>query len=157
MTRRAGWWIEKQTFAALRSASTSLEPCTCLLSQLSIPPREARAPDERNGRREPPSEAGFGGPAPARTSKERGAFGRDRRRRSSPAGSWLNIVETLFSKMARTMLRGTRVASKQELIARIHIYYDEINADPVIFRWTYKMDETIVVYLSTEHSSSRHF
>ena len=29
-------------------------------------------------------------------------------------GSWLNIVETLFSKMARTMLRGIRVATKQE-------------------------------------------
>lgn len=59
-------------------------------------------------------------------------------------GSWLNIVETLFSKMARTMLRGIRVASKQELIARIHLYFDEINADPVIFRWTYKMDETTI-------------
>jgi transposase len=59
-------------------------------------------------------------------------------------GSWLNIVETMFSKMARTMLRGIRVASKQELIARIHLYYDEINADPVIFRWTYKMDETSI-------------
>lgn len=59
-------------------------------------------------------------------------------------GSWLNIVETMFSKMARTMLRGIRVASKQELIARIHLYYDEINADPVIFRWKYKMDEIII-------------
>lgn len=59
-------------------------------------------------------------------------------------GSWLNIVETMFSKMARTMLRGIRVASKLELIARIHLYYDEINADPVIFRWTYKMDETSI-------------
>ncbi len=59
-------------------------------------------------------------------------------------GSWLNIVETMFSKMARTMLRGIRVASKRELIARIHLYYDEINADPVIFRWTYKMDEIAV-------------
>ena len=59
-------------------------------------------------------------------------------------GSWLNIVETMFSKMARTMLRGIRVASKQELIARIHLYYDEINADPIIFRWRYKMDETTV-------------
>ena len=47
----------------------------------------------------------------------------------------------MFSKMTRTMLRGIRVASKLELIARIHLYYDEINADPVIFRWTYKMDE----------------
>ena len=56
-------------------------------------------------------------------------------------GSWLNIVETMFSKMARSMLRGIRVASKQELIDRIHLYFDQINADPVIFRWTYKMDE----------------
>ena len=59
-------------------------------------------------------------------------------------GSWLNIVETLFSKMARSMLRGIRVASKQELIDRIHLYFEEINAGPVIFRWKYKMeDETI--------------
>lgn len=56
-------------------------------------------------------------------------------------GSWLNIVETMFSKMARSMLRGIRVASKQELIERIHLYFAEINADPVIFRWKYKMDE----------------
>jgi transposase len=56
-------------------------------------------------------------------------------------GSWLNIVETMFSKMARSMLRGIRVASKQELIDRIHLYFEQINADPVIFRWRYKMDE----------------
>jgi transposase len=56
-------------------------------------------------------------------------------------GSWLNIVETMFSKMARSMLRGIRVASKQELIDRIHLYFEQINADPVIFRWKYKMDE----------------
>src|SRR6476646_5562182 len=57
-------------------------------------------------------------------------------------GSWLNIVETLFSKMARSMLRGIRVASKQELIDRIHLYFDQLNEDPLIFRWKYKMDET---------------
>jgi transposase len=45
-------------------------------------------------------------------------------------GSWLNIVETMFSKMARTMLRGIRVASKQELIDRIHLYFQHINATP---------------------------
>jgi len=60
-------------------------------------------------------------------------------------GSWLNIVETMFSKMARSMLRGIRVASKQELIDRIHLYFEQINADPVIFRWKYKMDETNIV------------
>jgi transposase len=59
-------------------------------------------------------------------------------------GSWLNIVETMFSKMARSMLRGIRVASKQELIDRIHLYFQMINADPVIFRWKYKMDETLI-------------
>jgi transposase len=56
-------------------------------------------------------------------------------------GSWLNIVETMFSKMARSMLRGIRVASKQELVDRIHLYFNQINADPIVFRWKYKMDE----------------
>jgi hypothetical protein len=35
--------------------------------------------------------------------------------------------------------------SKQELIDRIHQYFEETNAAPVVFRWKYKMDETIVV------------
>ena len=56
-------------------------------------------------------------------------------------GSWLNLIETLFSKMARSMLRGIRVATKQELIERIHQYFEEVNRDPVVFRWKYKMDE----------------
>jgi transposase len=59
-------------------------------------------------------------------------------------GSWLNIVETMFSKMARSMLRGIRVASKQELIDRIHLYFDEMNADPVIYRWGFKIDDIAV-------------
>ena len=42
------------------------------------------------------------------------------------------------------MLRGIRVASKQELIDRIHQYFAEVNADPVIFRWKYKMDEVSI-------------
>lgn len=59
-------------------------------------------------------------------------------------GSWLNLVENLFSKMTRSMLRAIRVASKQELIDRIHRYFDEVNADPVVFRWKYKMDEIVI-------------
>ncbi len=60
-------------------------------------------------------------------------------------GSWLNLIENQFSKMTRTMLRGIRVASKQELIDRIHQYFEEINADPVIYRWKYKMDDVFIV------------
>ena len=60
-------------------------------------------------------------------------------------GSWLNLVETFFSKMTRSMLRGIRVANKQELIDRIHQFFEELNADPVVFRWRYKMDEVFIV------------
>ena len=60
-------------------------------------------------------------------------------------GSWLNLIENMFSKMTRTMLREIRVARKQELIERIHQYFAEVNAMPVVFRWKYKMDEVFVV------------
>jgi len=50
-------------------------------------------------------------------------------------GSWLNIVETLFGKMARTFLRHIRVKSWEELRDRILRGIKEINADPVIHRW----------------------
>jgi transposase len=59
-------------------------------------------------------------------------------------GSWLNLVENMFGKMARTMLRGMRVTSKEELIDRIHQYFEEVNAMPVVFRWKHKMDETAI-------------
>lgn len=55
--------------------------------------------------------------------------------------SWLNIIESLFSKMTRSMLRGIRVSGKNELIEHISQYLDEINEMPVIFKWKYKMDE----------------
>lgn len=56
-------------------------------------------------------------------------------------GSWLNLIETFFSKMTRSMLRGIRVASKEELRKRIETYLDEVNASPVVFRWKYGLDE----------------
>ena len=40
-------------------------------------------------------------------------------------GSWLNLVEGFFSKLARSVLRHIRVASKQELKDRIMIAMDE--------------------------------
>lgn len=55
-------------------------------------------------------------------------------------GSWLNIIESFFSKMTKQMLRHIRVKSKDELKERIYKYFDEVNQDPVIPRWHYKMD-----------------
>lgn len=50
-------------------------------------------------------------------------------------GSWLNLVETLFGKMARTFLKHIRVNSKEELKERILLGIKEINASPVVHRW----------------------
>jgi transposase len=50
-------------------------------------------------------------------------------------GSWLNLVETLFGKMAHTFLRQIRVRSKAELKERILLGIAEINAAPVVHRW----------------------
>jgi len=55
-------------------------------------------------------------------------------------GSWLNVIETFFSKMSRSFLRGIRVASKAELKERIELYLKEINANPILFRWKYGME-----------------
>ena len=50
-------------------------------------------------------------------------------------GSWLNLIETLFSKMARTFLKHIRVESKEELKERILKGIEEFNAEPVVHRW----------------------
>ena len=50
-------------------------------------------------------------------------------------GSWLNLIETAFSKMARTFLRHIRVSSKDELKERILKGISEINSAPVVYRW----------------------
>ena len=55
--------------------------------------------------------------------------------------SWLNIIESFFSKMVRSLLRGIRVESMKELRERISQYIDQINEKPVIFTWKYKMEE----------------
>jgi transposase len=59
-------------------------------------------------------------------------------------GSWLNIIESFFSKFTRVFLRNIRVSSKEELKHRILKYIDEVNSDPVVIRWKYKMDEIIL-------------
>jgi transposase len=50
-------------------------------------------------------------------------------------GSWLNLIETFFSKISRTFLRHIRVESKEELKQRILKGIDEINTEPVVHMW----------------------
>ena len=74
-------------------------------------------------------------------------------------GSWLNMVESFFSKMTRQMLRSIRVKSKEELTNRIYRYFVEINEEPIVFHWKYNLDdidvseEIIVDTLSVKKSS----
>ena len=56
-------------------------------------------------------------------------------------GSWLNLVEGFFSKLTRQFLKGIRVKTKEELVERIYKYFDEVNADPVVYHWKYKLEE----------------
>lgn len=56
-------------------------------------------------------------------------------------GSWLNMVEGFFSKMTKQMLRGIRVKSKAELTDRIYRYFKEVNEEPVVYHWKYKLDD----------------
>ena len=57
-------------------------------------------------------------------------------------GSWLNLVEGFFSKLARSVLRHIRVASKGELKDRIMAAMDHFNRDPVVHTWSYKLDQS---------------
>ena len=50
-------------------------------------------------------------------------------------GSWLNLIEAAFSRMAHTFLRHIRVGSLDELRSRILQGIDEMNAQPVRFQW----------------------
>ena len=56
-------------------------------------------------------------------------------------GSWLNLVEGFFSKLARSTLRHIRVNSVAELKDRMVAAIEHINRDPVVHTWTYKMRE----------------
>ena len=59
-------------------------------------------------------------------------------------GSWLNLIESFFSKITRSFLRHIRVDSREELVERIYQGIDEINNASVVFRWQYKMDEIAI-------------
>ena len=44
-------------------------------------------------------------------------------------------------KSATAIADEVRVKSKEELVQRIYLYFDEINAEPVVFHWTWHLDD----------------
>ena len=56
-------------------------------------------------------------------------------------GSWLNLIEGFFSKLARSILRHIRVRSKHELKERLMAFIADINREPVVHTWRYKIDD----------------
>jgi transposase len=56
-------------------------------------------------------------------------------------GSWLNLIEGFFSKFARSVLRHIRVASRHELKQRIMDGIKDVNRQPVVHTWSYKLAE----------------
>ena len=56
-------------------------------------------------------------------------------------GSRPDLVEGLFSRTARQMLRGLRVSSKDEPEERILRYFREADAEPVVCRWKWNLSD----------------
>ena len=54
-------------------------------------------------------------------------------------GSWLNLIEGFFSKLARSVLRQIRVVSNQELRERLMAFIDDVNRDPIPHTWSDKI------------------
>jgi transposase len=59
-------------------------------------------------------------------------------------GSWLNLVESFFAKLAKTLFREIRGASKAELRERIERHLQELNQEPVVMKWTYGLESLSV-------------
>src|SRR5262245_27229248 len=55
--------------------------------------------------------------------------------------SWLNLIEGFFSKLARSVLRYIRVCSKHELKERRMAFIADVNTEPIVHTWRYKIDD----------------
>jgi transposase/DNA-binding MarR family transcriptional regulator len=59
-------------------------------------------------------------------------------------GSWLNLAENLFAKLAHTVLREIRVTGKDELKERLLQMLALLNSDPVPPKWQWGLDDLAV-------------
>lgn len=57
----------------------------------------------------------------------------------------VRLIESFFGKMSKTLLRGIRVASAEELKTRIELHLKEVNETLVVFRLKYKLETLSVV------------
>jgi hypothetical protein len=55
-------------------------------------------------------------------------------------GSWLDLIKGFLSRMALSVLRHIRVASKDEPKDRVLAHLDDLNHSHGIQTWTYKID-----------------
>lgn len=53
----------------------------------------------------------------------------------------IRLIEVFFSKLARTLLRGIRADSPDELKARIEQHLEALNQEPVVFRRKHGRDQ----------------
>ncbi len=54
-------------------------------------------------------------------------------------GSWLDLVETLFSKISSTFLKHIHIESKNELREKILKEIEEMNAEPAVNSWKHEL------------------
>ena len=55
-------------------------------------------------------------------------------------------LASFFCNFRTCCLSGIRVKDREELERRIDLFIKSVNEDPVIYHWTYKMDEIEVQY-----------
>ena len=46
-----------------------------------------------------------------------------------------------MSSSTENIRYGIRVKTKDELVQRIYRYFDEVNEQPVVYHWKYKLEE----------------
>lgn len=56
-------------------------------------------------------------------------------------GLWFSCEEGFFNKLTRQSLKGIRVKTKEELVGWLYKCFDEVNADPVVYHWKYRIEE----------------
>lgn len=59
-------------------------------------------------------------------------------------GSWLNLAENLFAKLANSLLREIRVSGKEELKERLLHMLALLNAEPAPPKWNWGLDDLVV-------------